>query len=134
MDLWRVVLEIVELSGVIAKSLSNLRKFRAHKKSKTTTVVHRNKGKISIDTRKIPCKHLILLPIKIRTTKRGISIAHDDGIWMGDFFNICKYCLTMKLASELAIFAIISTIYEYDIKRSSVVFLYKDCAILMDEC
>ena len=40
----------------------------------------------------------------------------------------------MKLTSELAIFAIVSAIYEDDIKGSSAIFLHKDCTILMDEC
>ena len=129
-----IIFEIIELTWMITKSSRNIWKMRTHKKSKTTTVVHRNKSKISIDTGKIPHKHLILLLIKIRTTKRGISIAHDESIWMGNFLYICKYCLTMKLTSELAIFAIISAIYEDDIKGSSAIFLHKDCTILMDEC
>lgn len=129
-----IIFEIIELTWMITKSSRNIWKMRTHKKSKTAAVIHRNKSKISIDTGKIPHKHLILLLIKIRTTKRGISITHDESIWMGDFFNICKYCLTMKLTSELAIFAIISAIYEDDIKGSSAIFLHKDCTILMDEC
>lgn len=129
-----IIFEIIEFTWMISKSSRNIWKMRAHKEPKTTTVVHRNKSKISINTGKIPRKHLILLLIKIRTTKRGVSIAHDESIWMGDFFHISKYCLTMKLTSELAIFAIISAIYQDDIKGSSAIFLHKDCTILMDEC
>lgn len=97
-------------------------------------MVHRNKSKISIDTCKIPLKHLMLFPIKIQTTKRRVPIAHDESVCIGDCFNISKYCLTMKLTTKFSIFTIISTINEHDIKRSSAIFLYKDCAILMDEC
>lgn len=129
-----IIFEVIKITWMIVKSSRNFWKFRTNKKSKTTAVIHRNEGKISVNTDKISPKHMILLLIEISATERGISVTHDQSIWVNDFLDVGKYCLTMKLTSELAIFTIISTIYEYDIKRSSVVFLYKDCAILMDEC
>lgn len=110
-----------------------IRVIRAHKKPKTPTLIHRYKSNIRSHLSKMPFKGRSLRLIKISAIKRRVSIAHDDGVWVYDFFEICLHLLAMELTTELITLGIVGTIDEDDVKWSSVILLYKYCAIIVYE-
>lgn len=110
-----------------------VRMIRAHKKPKTPALIHRYKSYIRSHLSKMPIESGSLRLIKISAIKRRVSIAHDDGVWVNNVFEMYLHFFTMELPTELITLGIVSAIDEDDIKWSSVILLYKYCTIIVYE-